>query len=485
MHRNILVVAVCCVLLPVLLIANEKPIRFDAGFTGLAGSGDNAPFWLTANRHGKLLPERKAASFELSLFALPDTSSRVDYHFAIEAYTRQGGSSDMWLHRLYAGITLHNLVDLRAGMWEEVIGSREPSLSSGSIIWSGNARPMPKIQIGTPGYVDVPYTHGYAEVSGLLAHGWFIDDRYVEDVLLHHKNIYFRLGGPLPVNLHYGFNHYAQWGGTSPDYDKPFPSDLDAYYRIFFNRAGDTDIEGTPQTWENNKFGNTLGSRNYGIDLVLDNLDAGIYKQDVFEDGSGLRRQNFPDGLWGAYLRFTKEPRLLQAIVYEFLQTKDQSGPTHNDPDGNIIGGNDNYFNHAIYQSGWTNYGHTIGTPLITSPVYNEMERFSNLPAHRLHNNRILAHHIGMEGSLGETTHYRALATYSRNYGRHREPFDAVAEQISMMLELSRRLPDYGLLVGIAIAADRGDLYGNNFGVMINVQKEIILYERNNTNKLL
>ncbi len=65
---------------------------------------------------------------------------------------------------------------------------------------------------------------------------------------------------------------------------------------------------------------------------------ASLYKQDVFEDGSGLRRQNFPDGLWGGYLRFTDKPRLLQAIVYEFLGTKDQSGLKHNDPDGNNFG---------------------------------------------------------------------------------------------------------------------------------------------------
>ena len=464
-----------CMLLPAELQSQDNFLKINAGFTGVAGTGQYAPFWLTANRNGKFLPERNAAAFELSVFAEADTSSVFNYCFGLEAYARQGRNRDIWLHQLYAGITLYNIINLRAGIWEEEIGSLEPTLSSGSVIWSGNARPMPKIQLGTPGYVPVPLTRGYAEVSSLLAHGWFIDDRYVKNVLLHHKNIYIRLGGPLPVNIYYGFNHYAQWGGSSPDYEKPFPSDLNSYYRIFFNRAGDTDIPGTPQTWENNKFGNTLGSRNYGIDLIMNNMKAGVYMQDVFEDGSGLRRKNFPDGLWGGYLRLTDKPRLLQAIVYEFLHTKDQSGPTHNDADGNIIGGNDNYFNHAIYQSGWTHYGHTIGTPLITSPVYNGMKRFSELPAHRLHNNRVLAHHVGLEGSLGSQTWYRTLVTYARNYGRHREPFLEVAEQLSLMLEITHRMPRGGLLMGVSFGADRGGLYGNNIGFMLNVQKQLVL----------
>ncbi len=462
-----------------LLHSQTKPYGFNAGITTMLGDGQHAPFWLTANRGGRFLPENNVAAFEFGVLAEADTGKVFDYHFGIQVFSRFGKSADLLLQQIHAGITLYDLLELRAGLWEEVIGSREPALSSGSVIWSGNARPMPKIQIGTPGYVEVPHTRGYAEVSGLLAHGWFIDDRYVEDVLLHHKNIYIRLGGTLPVNIHYGFNHYAQWGGNSPDYDKPFPSDLDAYYRIFFNRAGDTDIEGTPQTWENNKFGNTLGSRNYGIELDLQTLEAGLYMQDVFEDGSGLRRQNFPDGLWGAYLRLTEKPQLLQAIVYEFLHTKDQSGPTHNDPDGNTIGGNDNYFNHAIYQSGWTNHRQTIGTPLITSPVYNGMERFSALPAHHLHNNRVMAHHIGLEGFLGVQMQYRGLVTYSRNYGRHREPFETVAKQLSFMLELSRSLPQHGLQAGITLAADRGKLYGNNYGFMLHLNKKWSFNERN------
>lgn len=468
---NIIFIATCLLCLPWPLHAQPKTPEVAASLTTLAGQG--TPFWLISNRQGKISTDPAMAALTLTAFARPDTGKVFDIHYGAELYARQGRSGDLWLHQLYAGITWRDLLELRAGLWEEVIGSREPRLSTGSIIWSGNARPVPKVHIATPGYINIPYSKGYAEVSGLLSQGWFVDDRFVSNVLLHHKNIYFRLGGTLPVNIYYGFNHIGMWGGKSPLYDLPFPTGLDSYYRIFFNRSGKTSIPGTPPTWENHKFGNTLASRNYGIDLNLQSVSAGAYYQEIIEDGSGKRRRNFPDGLWGAFLRITDKPRLLQAIVYEYLQTTDQSGPTHNDEDGNIIGGNDNYFNHAIYQSGWTYYGHTIGTPLITSPVHNGLERFSGLPAHRIHNNRVRAHHLGFEGTLLSNWNYRSLITWSRNYGRHSVPFDNPADQLSVMLEVSRQLPRHGLQLSLTIAADRGELYGDNHGLMLNVRKNL------------
>ncbi len=447
------------------LSAGWRPHGVEAGITGIASQGRHAPFWLLSNREGRFLPEQHTAAIDLALRSSPDTTRNLRFGYELELFGRLSDSSTVHFHQAYAFVQWKELLQLRAGRWSNIIGSREPTLSTGSIIWSGNARPMTKLEIRTPGYIDVPYTRGYLEVKGRMAHGWFEQDRYVEGVWMHHKNICFRLGGPLSVNLTYGFNHYAQWAGQSPRFDEPFPSDLKAFYRIFFNRAGDEDDPSTPSGWAINKFGNTLGSRNYGIDISMEGLETGVYMQDVFEDRSGLSRKNFPDGLWGAYLRFAGENRLLQAVVYEFLHTKDQSGPTHDDEEGNVVGGNDNYFNHGHYQSGWTLYGFTIGTPLLTSPIFNAP------PLHRLVNNRVLAHHIGLEGRLGSQTGYRGLFTYSRNYGRHSVPFDEPIDQLSMMLELTRTISRHNLEAGITIAADAGRMYGDNLGLMVSLRK--------------
>ncbi len=451
--------------------AQNTSYEMEAGFTTIVSDGRQAPFWLLSNRHGRFMPENHAAALDLSVHSLVDPGGSFLFGYGIEVFSRASDDSRVHLQQAYGFVRWKELLYLRGGLWEDVVGSIEPGLSSGSVIWSGNARPLPRIEAGTNGYVEVPYTRGYVEFSGLLSHGWFLDDRYVSNVLFHNKNAYMRIGGPLRINIYYGFNHYAQWGGQSPDYELPFPSDLEAYLRIFFNHSGRSDDPATPGTWARHKFGNTLGSRNHGLDFKFDRAISGIYFQDVFEDGSGLRMKNFPDGLWGGYLRFNEGQRLLQAVVYEILHTKDQSGPTHNDPDGNIIGGNDNYFNHGIYRSGWTNHGFTLGTPFITSPVFNRMPALSGLTAYRLHNNRVLVHHLGLEGYLLPTTRYRALISYSKNHGRHPAPFDPPLEQLSVMLEASHVITQHGLTVMLTLAADAGRMYGDNYGFMLGLRK--------------
>lgn len=464
MNRTVLFLILTTIIIPFSAFAGWRPHTAEAGVTFITSGGRHAPFWLLSNREGRFLPEDHAAALDLSVFSRTDTLSKLRFGYGLEVFGRASDSSRAHLHQAYAYIQWKDLLQLRAGRWTNIVGSREPALSSGSIIWSGNARPMTRVEISTPDYITIPYTGGLLELKGLMAHGWFEQERFVEGVWMHHKNLYGRFGGSFPVNLVYGFNHYAQWAGQSPVRDEPFPSDLEAFIRVFLNRSGSESDPTTPPGWAVNKFGNSLGSRNYGIELTTASLEAGIYWQDVFEDNSGLNHKNFPDGLWGLHARFTGKQRVLQAFVLEVLHTKDQSGPTHNDPEGNVVGGNDNYFNHGHYRSGWTYHKFTIGTPLLTSPIFNE----SSI---RLLNNRVLAYHFGAEGHLGPDTRYRGLFTYSRNYGLHSIPFAEPIDQLSVMLELTRPLRRYGLDIAATLAGDIGRLYGDNIGVMLSIRK--------------
>ena len=441
----------------------RKPV-WEAGFTSLVALGDQAPFWLISNRQGKFLAEKYAGAFEFGIHAKPEKGRAVDYEYGFEFFGRFGETNDGWLHTAYFGLTLYDMARIRAGKWEEIAGSSQPSITSGSVIWSGNARPMPKIEIGTPGYIALPFTGGIAEVSGMMSHGWFEEGRFVKNVWLHHKNLYFRIGGSMPVNIYYGINHYAQWGGSSPVLDNPFPSDLRSFKKVFLIGHGDPDVPGTPTEWVINRFGNHIGSRNYGIDIRFKNFSTGFYQQDIFEDNSGYSRSNFPDGLWGAYIRFPEKNRTIQAIVYEFFHSTNQSGRYH-DLDGDSLGGNDNYFNHGQYRSGWTYHKYTIGTPLITSPLLNEAESIL------ITNSRVIAHHIGFEGFIARNLRYRNLFTLSRNFGTHHRPFPRRRDQFSWMLEMSKPLNISGLEAGLTIAADIGNMHGDNFGFFFRLAR--------------
>ena len=52
---------------------------------------------------------------------------------------------------------------------------------------SGNALPIPQFSIALTDYVDIPFTHGWLQIKGELAHGWLGSNRYL-DSYYHGKN---------------------------------------------------------------------------------------------------------------------------------------------------------------------------------------------------------------------------------------------------------------------------------------------------------
>jgi hypothetical protein len=109
-----------------------------------------------------------------------------------------------------------------------------------------------------------------------------------------------------------------------------------------------------------------------------------------------------------------------------------------------------------------------IGHPLITSPLYND----DNIITFR--NNRIRALHIGVDGQPSERLTWRALATFTRNWGTYAKPFDDIISQNHFMAE-STYIPKFmnGCTATIALALDTGKLIGNSFGAQLTIRKTI------------
>ena len=386
---------------------------------------------------------------------------QVDY--GIEAINRYNSDYDLRLQQYYADVSWWYF-NLHAGARKETFGNQYDPLSSGSLLYSENARPIPKVAVSSD-YIPVPFSKGYIEFKGYLAHGWFEKDRYTERPLLHHKNVYVQVGGDFPVNAHYGFHHYAMWGGVSPEYGQ-IPDGWNAYKKIFLAEKGAE--EDAPVNEVINALGNHLGSRNFGLDYQADNFGLQLYWQTIFEDGSGKRWRNIEDGLWGLVYKNRKKNNkpLVESALYEYLHTTDQSGE-HHEIDGKILGGNDNYFNNYLYLSGWTAKNYTIGTPMITSPIINDEENIQVL------NNKVIAHHLGIKGWLMDNLYYRALMTYSINYGTNKNSFEPAKKEYSVLTEVNYQLPEQpAWQFKMKVAADFGDMYGKNFGVFLGVVKK-------------
>lgn len=442
------------------------PDTLDVEVAALGATQGEIPFWLHANTHGRVDPETAGALTRLRArrtFALTD---RASITLGVETVGRASGDETLHLVEGF-GRVRYGFLQLRAGRKKDPVGFTAGDLSSGSLATSTNAIPFPEVVLSTTGYTDVPFTRGYVEFDARFGHGWMTGDRYVTDAFLHHKTLYGRLGGALPVNVYGGLVHNAMWGGTSRDPEVgTLPTSLDDYVRTVFARGAG---EGAPEPDQVYVQGNHLGIWDFGLSVALERLAVRVYRHMPFEDGDNLEFKSPQDGLLGVELTDRRDDRWLDRIVYEHLYTKWQNGPV---APGRFerggAGGQDNYYNNFAYKDGWTNFGRTVGSPLLTPG------------ARGIDNNRVVGHHLGLAGHLGPID-YRALASYTRNYGTYAERegaqdrgvsyrFSPPLEQMSVLVETQMTWPTQPRLdVQAAVAVDVGDLYDDGVGLRLGV----------------
>lgn len=127
-----------------------------------------------------------------------------------------------------------------------------------------------------------------------------------------------------------------------------------------------------------------------------------------------MGKQNGWDGLWGLEMNFNNF-KPVNAVVFEFLQTTNMSGPLHglHEPEEGPVhktGGSDNYYNNGLYP-GWAHWGMMIANPLIASPIYNQDGDMT------FKYNRIKALHIGWSGQITSEWSYIAKMSHNRTWG--------------------------------------------------------------------
>ena len=441
----------------------------------LISSRGNTPFWLLSNNYSTISYNSPNVWARAGFSGRVGIIKSLSLIYGADLIDHYSGQNELILHQAHVGFKIGRIT-LRAGRYEQQFGNQDPSLSSGGLIWSGNARPIPDISLSVPEYMPLPFTKKFVEFKGGISHGWFENNQYISDVWLHHKYLFLRIGGTLPVHLEYGLHHFAQWGGKSsnPLYGD-LPNDLKTFMKVFLAHGGG---ENAPVDEASNVIGNHIGSHNLAFDFKANSISLKFYWQTIFEDRSGLLLRNIKDGLWGLSIS-SESWKYVSNFLVEFINTTDQSGRIHEHYEDSVLiydGGNDNYFGHFIYQEGWATRGMSIGTPLITSPIFSE----SNLWPF---NNKITALHLGIEGII-KNVNYNALYTYSRNYGTNAIPFPERKDQHSLLLKstFSNLLP-WDISMSVAVAADIGELFENNVGIMLSFRKEGLIKLKSKNNK--
>ena len=212
--HSLIVLNIILILISFPVAAQKDTIKYDLFDSRLVSNGKYAPFWMQSRNYGTISSSPESANLMLGISKDLTAKKRFfDYGFKADVLLRiDNTKTETYFNELYAQVRLW-VLDFAVGAREEHFGVQDSTLSSGGFIFSQNARPMPKITAGIEHFVPVPLTNGFVEIKGAIAHGWFTDNIYIANQLLHHKYAYLKLGGKLPVHLQYGLDHVAEWGG--------------------------------------------------------------------------------------------------------------------------------------------------------------------------------------------------------------------------------------------------------------------------------
>lgn len=454
-------------------------------FVAAFGSGDYAPLWHVANKQG--LNSEKTGSLYTRLGVSgehPFSSHRLELDWGFDFVVGHNLVSRIFIQQAFLDVRWKRL-NVSLGQKERWCDMKNPRLSTGALLESGNARPVPQVRVGLPEYWDIPGLGGWFAMRAHIAYGWFTDGRWqgkhfadssvhTTGVCYHSKSGHVRFGNEkrFPLTVEMGLRMATQFGGTCynsmnrPGNDHTNPTRLKDYFYAFIPLKGDDSYDGSDQA---NVAGNVLGSWVGAINWKGKDWRLRLYYDHVFEDHSQMFWEY---GLWteqlvGVELNLGRF-KWLRSVVFEYFNLKDQSGPVYHDSTPLIpdqISCQDNNYNHGRY-AGWFNYGRMIGTPLCTSPLYNK-DRLQVC-----YNNRVEAFHFGAEGELLTWLDYRVLLTASNNWGTYKYPYKDIKRDVSGLVELtfvpsrSRRWS-----LSASFAFDAGELYGNNYGGMITLRR--------------
>ena len=450
-----------------------KKIEYSLQTGFLTSSQKNNPFFLYSNTFGTKPLELNNLFFSSSLQKEYDSLhnfktklKKFDFGYGLNFQLNYGHKMQFLIPETYFKIKF-NIFELYLGRRKEIFGLTDTTLTSGSYIWSGNALPVPKIQISTPNWVGFGLYKRVSFKAG-LSHGWFGTQGIIENYYLHQKWLYLKINDKKnKIQLIGGVNHQTQWGGYSDvlknkdwydvptinGYLAPYPLYSFKYILIpFLQKIVPANPQKVPFYDAVLAIGNQLGS--VDIEAIFEN-NFRLYHQKPFDFARSLINfNNFEDGIYG--ISWLSKNSVIRRIVGEFIYTKSQGrerfGKNRNSNNGEV----DNYFFHGQYQS-WTYQSRIIGTPFIIVDPLNR----------NIVNNRLKAYYFGLNG-VKKNIDFTIKFAHSINYGTYINP--VLLKSNSILLKVNVPLI-FGIKLNSYLATDFGEFYKNTSGFQIGFEK--------------
>ena len=352
---------------------------------------DNNYWWLTNNNNGKSIQNlefdynwklKKEKTIYQINFSNAYKESNYVFTSAYNIVDKVSTKKDYYFGESFIKHSFSNNTFLRIGKYYRDFSQYlNDDLSSGSMLVSKNAQPMPKIGLVTSYTIkknnNITFDFG-------IAHGLFDTNNYYtkKAPFLHEKFLYMH-AKKNNRQLSLGFVHEAIWGGATQEYGS-FPSKFEDFLKILISSDG--QYEGGPHA---NALGNHLGIWDFSYQKVMDKKKLKLYYQHFFEDTSSLRFANSIDGLWGIemdnYIPNT-------TILIEYLDTSH----AYDNPPYQA----DYYYWNYQYRIGWRYRNNSIGNPFIN-------------PDNRLESIKLF--HLGVSGLVNDSTYYKILLSKTKS----------------------------------------------------------------------
>ena len=457
---------------------HENTIPFNYTFyTSAQGAVvGETPFWHYANTYGHLQHGSQANWLSGVTLEMPyQQFGPVEVASGAELTSRVSDTRNSTHFTQLYGALQYQGWRLRIGRFRHTLGLHMEDLSVGSMIVSRNATPMPKIELTTPGFVNVPLSNERLRIRAYWAEGRLEEDRDISRARVHQKAVYLKAVVSPNIQVIGGLVQSLQWAGTTPEGNR-LPSGFRRYRDIVFNPKGGGDE-------------NAVASYDIGLEVSIREWEMQAYRQFFLYDWISLFLSSPWDGLWGVGVqREEGSSGWVNALTYEFVNTIQQ------DAHPGLPKGRARYYSHHTYVSGWTYHGNVLGNPLLRNAQYR-----SSRPDTQPPNLMVIGHHLGMRGSPNSRLDYSLRFTYSRNYGICEDQTEAgrpngctIGSSDTIPPELSeRRIPRselrqdqyatlldaryllseaYGLRLRSSVAVDWGEFDGTQIGFILGLQ---------------
>ena len=432
-------------------------------------TGETVPFWMRSMQHGNI-PLSGTSMAAIAGYAKEYGSSpgKTDWGYGLQLRGDLGKEVRGTVLEAYAKARLKSF-EFKIGRFRQALGLSDSSLGMGNFSYSGNALPIPMVQIGLRDY-SFPLFDSLVSFHGTFGQGWMGDTKTKFqnnlqnlDQYMHLKSLYMRVGRPdAKVKGVFGLVHQVFWvnnrklyGDTAWDL-----SPLQTYFYIVTAKR----YLYKPGISETTTVGNNLGHFDLGLEITAPNSDVRLYRQIFYESVRTLS-----DGITGISVTH-RGPAIgrfqLRKFVFEYMSSMNQGY------DGSVSPPRyDNYYNHEFLYEGVSYKGKGVGTPFI--PLRSTIR--SGFPATSamiiaFNDTRVRAVNAGVEWGLGKVL-LRNRFSYSMNYGMYEtQNTFPPSGQFSMSMEAATPLRK-GWQARAVFALDAGELLYNTAGGFLSLAR--------------